>query len=131
MLVQNANKKSQRRSRKACRSRRVGRNAYRSHKARMHGGVKGVKVSIYNKLPATEEINIIHKPPQTVLNTLIVHLENFAGVGDVFARDRETTRVQLISDLRNGELVLYQIDPITYAIIRKTDSSLFASPSNK
>ena len=108
-------KKSQRRGRKACRSRKACRKARRS----MHGGAV---VRVYNKLRPTKEINILHKSGN-VLNTLIVYLEQNVGVADVFAQSRGTTRVQLINDLRNGELVLHPIkyDGTIYVIIRVTD----------
>ena len=110
-------KKSQRRSRKAGRSRKACRKARRS----MHGGAV---VTVYNKLPPTEEIKILHKSPVVnILHTLIDYLEQNVGVADVFAQGRGMTRVQLITDLLKGELVLHPInyDRTIYVIIRVTD----------
>ena len=113
-------KKSQRRDRKAgrkaCRSRKSCRKARRS----MHGGAV---VTVYNKLPPTEAIKILHKSPVVnILHTLIDYLEQNVGVADVFAQGRGMTRVQLITDLLKGELVLHPINyDRIYVIIRVTD----------
>jgi hypothetical protein len=120
------NKKSQRRSRKACRSRRAGRKAYRSRKARrsMYGGVV---VTVHNQNPPSYKdgsyMKIQHKSPD-VLSEFIDSLNDDGGrvgVADVFAKGRGTTRGQLINDLRSGKLLLHLLDYSKYAIISDTD----------
>ena len=120
------NKKSQRRSRKACRSRRAGRKAYRSRKARrsMHGGA-GVKV--HNKNPPSNKIGsymIIDDKSPYVLETFIASLGDNSGrvgLADAFVKGLGTTREQLINDLRSGKLLLHPLDFYNYAIISDTD----------